>query len=196
MVKNTTATERCIGCSWPVHYDPRCCNALNDSHVTFSRAFRFFSKTSLSSDEVNVNHGFARIGIALFALSSAPALADGFSVTLDAPILPQFSVGLGINYSLQVIRNLYVGISTDTRFTASAPADAQFSIDVRFGGNTSTACTSNHSSTSSGTRARASTFDPSDWLRARPPTSTVVCSGVTNCQKSPRFTAAWTVAYW
>ena len=83
---------------------------------------------------MNVNHRFARIGIALFALSSAPALADGFSLTLDAPILPQFSIGLGVNYSLQVIRNLYVGISTDTRYTASAPADTQFSIDVRFGG--------------------------------------------------------------
>ena len=107
----------------------------NKSHVTISRALdSFWHKTQHFSDEVNVNHRFARIGIALFALSSAPALADGFSLTLDAPILPQFSIGLGINYSLQVIPNLYVGISTDTRFTASAPADAQFSIDVRFGG--------------------------------------------------------------
>jgi hypothetical protein len=70
----------------------------------------------------------------MFALSSTHALADGFSLTIDAPILQVFSIGLGLNYSLQVIPNLYVGISTDTRYTASAPADAQFSIDARFGG--------------------------------------------------------------
>jgi hypothetical protein len=81
-----------------------------------------------------VAHRLARVGIALLALSATPALADGFSLTLDAPILPQFSVGLGLNYTLQVIPNLYVGVSTDTRYSASLPAADQFSIDVRFGG--------------------------------------------------------------
>ena len=56
--------------------------------------FALFSTTPAASDEVNVNNGFARIGIALFALWSAPVMADGFSLTLDAPILPQFSLRL------------------------------------------------------------------------------------------------------
>jgi hypothetical protein len=67
------------------------------------------------------------------------AQAEGFSLTLDVPIAPEFSIGLGLNYSLQVIPNLYIGISTDTRFIAGNPnavpaTNGVFSFKARFGG--------------------------------------------------------------
>jgi hypothetical protein len=65
---------------------------------------------------------------------SSSVFADGFSLTLDVPVQPRFSIGLGINYSLQVISNLYVGISSDLRFIASNPDNAKIALDVRFGG--------------------------------------------------------------
>jgi hypothetical protein len=65
---------------------------------------------------------------------SSSVFADGFSLTLDVPIQPRFSIGLGINYSLQVISNLYVGISSDLSFIASNPDNAKIALNVRFGG--------------------------------------------------------------
>jgi hypothetical protein len=120
----------------PVHPLPPCCDVLLEQKASFISACvsLLIKKVNAFAPEVTVTNRLACISIALCALSSAPALADGFSLTLDAPVLPQFSIGLGLNYSLQVIPNLYVGISTDTRYTASAPADAQFSFDARFGG--------------------------------------------------------------
>ena len=69
-----------------------------------------------------------------FIMMSAPVLADGFSMTLDVPIQPRFTISLGINYSLQVISNLYVGISSDLSFIASNPDNAKIALNVRFGG--------------------------------------------------------------
>jgi hypothetical protein len=65
---------------------------------------------------------------------SSSVFADGFSLTLDVPIQPRFSIGLGLNYSLQVISNLYVGISSDLSFIASNPDNAKIAFNVRFGG--------------------------------------------------------------
>jgi hypothetical protein len=64
---------------------------------------------------------------------NAPALADGFSVTLDAPILPNFSIGTGLNYSYEVIPNLFVGGSLNLIFVPSAPSNAQFGLSTRLG---------------------------------------------------------------
>jgi hypothetical protein len=64
---------------------------------------------------------------------SAPALADGFSVTLDAPISPNFSIGTGLNYSYEVIPNLFVGGSLNAVFVPSAPSSAQFGLSTRVG---------------------------------------------------------------
>lgn len=69
-----------------------------------------------------------------FMMMCTPVLADGFSLTLDVPIQPRFTISLGINYSLQVISNLYVGISSDLSFIASNPDNAKIALNVRFGG--------------------------------------------------------------
>jgi hypothetical protein len=64
---------------------------------------------------------------------SSAALADGFSATLDMPIIPtsNFSIGLGLNYSLQVIENLYVGASLNPTITPGAAN--VFSLGARVG---------------------------------------------------------------
>jgi hypothetical protein len=72
--------------------------------------------------EVFVLRKLALLAVATVGVSvSSVAQAEGFSLTLDVPIAPEFSIGLGLNYSLQVIPNLYIGISTDTRFIAGNP---------------------------------------------------------------------------
>ncbi len=65
-------------------------------------------------------------------LSSA-ALADGFSATLEMPIIPTstFSIGLGLNYSVQVAENLFVGASLKPAVGFN-PAFA-FSLGARVG---------------------------------------------------------------
>jgi hypothetical protein len=68
----------------------------------------------------------------LFAVS-APALADGFSVTVDAPISPNFSIGTGLNYSYEIIPNLFVGGSLNAVFVPSLPSGSQFGLSTRVG---------------------------------------------------------------
>ena len=65
-------------------------------------------------------------------LASA-ALADGFSATLDVPIIPtnNFSVRLGLNYSLEVSPNLFIGASLNPSITPGA-ADV-FGLSARVG---------------------------------------------------------------
>jgi hypothetical protein len=90
--------------------------------------------------EVFVLRKLALLAVATVGVSvGSVAHAEGFSMTLDVPIAPEFSIGLGLNYSLQVIPNLYVGISTDTRFIAGNPSatpatNGTFSFKARFGG--------------------------------------------------------------
>jgi hypothetical protein len=66
------------------------------------------------------------------SLSSA-AFADGFSATLDMPIIPtsNFSIKLGLNYSLEISPNLFVGASLNPTITPGA-ADV-FSLSARVG---------------------------------------------------------------
>ncbi len=72
------------------------------------------------------------LGLVAFGISSV-ALADGFSATLDAPIIPtsNFSVRLGLNYSLEVSPNLFVGASLNPTITPSAAN--VFSLNARIG---------------------------------------------------------------
>jgi hypothetical protein len=64
---------------------------------------------------------------------TVPALADGFSATVDVPVLPTFSIGAGLHYSTEVIPNLFVGGSLNANFTPSFPASAQFGFGARAG---------------------------------------------------------------
>ncbi len=73
------------------------------------------------------------IALAGLLALNAPALADGFSVTVDAPISPNFSIGTGLNYSYEVIPNLFVGGSLNLVFVPSAPSSAQFGLGTRIG---------------------------------------------------------------
>jgi hypothetical protein len=68
----------------------------------------------------------------LFAVGT-PVLADGFSMTVDAPISPNFSIGTGLNYSYEVVPNLFVGGSLNLVFVPSAPSNAQFGLGTRIG---------------------------------------------------------------
>jgi hypothetical protein len=68
----------------------------------------------------------------LFAVGT-PALADGFSVTVDAPILPNFSIGTGLNYSYEVVPNLFVGGSLNVVFVPNLPSGSQFGLSTRVG---------------------------------------------------------------
>lgn len=70
---------------------------------------------------------------ASLVVAVTPALADGFSATVDLPISPAFSVGAGLHYSAEVIPNLFVGGSLNLGFTPSFPANAQFGVDARVG---------------------------------------------------------------
>jgi hypothetical protein len=70
---------------------------------------------------------------ASLALGAAPALADGFSATIDLPVLPAFSVGAGLHYSTEIIPNLFVGGSLNLGFTPSLPAASQFGVSARVG---------------------------------------------------------------
>jgi hypothetical protein len=89
----------------------------------------------ISLDELrkimNMKRVFVVAATAL-GLSSA-ALADGFSATLDVPIVPtnQFSVRLGLNYSLEVSKNLFIGASLNPSFTPSNTN--QFGLTARVG---------------------------------------------------------------
>lgn len=73
------------------------------------------------------------IALAGLLAVTTPALADGFSVTVDAPISPNFSIGTGLNYSYEVIPNLFVGASLNLVFVPSAPSNAQFGLGTRIG---------------------------------------------------------------
>jgi hypothetical protein len=73
------------------------------------------------------------IALAGLLAVSAPALADGFSATLDLPISPNFSIGTGLNYSYEVIPNLFVGGSLNLAFVPNAPSSAQFGLSTRVG---------------------------------------------------------------
>ncbi len=70
------------------------------------------------------------IGLALIGLST-PALADGFSATLEVPILPQFSVGGTLNYSYEVVPNLFLGGTLGGAYNFGAQAGG---IGGRVGG--------------------------------------------------------------
>jgi hypothetical protein len=67
-----------------------------------------------------------RIGLlAAATLASSQAYADGFSATLETPITfnpTQFSVGGSLNYSLEVVPNLFVGPSAGGVYNFSAQA--------------------------------------------------------------------------
>jgi hypothetical protein len=68
------------------------------------------------------------------ALASGSALADGFSVTLETPVTfnpTTFSAGGSLNYSLEVIPNLFVGASAGGVYNFSAGAGA---LGVRVAG--------------------------------------------------------------
>jgi hypothetical protein len=60
------------------------------------------------------------IGLAALGLSSAPALADGFSASLEVPILPSFSVSGTLNYSFEVVPNLLVGATIGGAYNFNA----------------------------------------------------------------------------
>lgn len=72
------------------------------------------------------------LGLVAFGISSA-ALADGFSATLNMPIIPtnNFSIGFGLNYSLEVSPNLFVGASLNPTIAPSAAN--VFSLTARVG---------------------------------------------------------------
>jgi hypothetical protein len=80
---------------------------------------------------MNIKRVFA-VAVTAFVVSSA-AYADGFSATLDVPIVPtnQFSVRLGLNYSLEVTKNLFIGASLNPSFTPSNTN--QFGLTARVG---------------------------------------------------------------
>ena len=60
------------------------------------------------------------IGLAALGLCSTPALADGFSASLEVPILPTFSVGGTLNYSFEVVPNLFLGASVGGAYNFNA----------------------------------------------------------------------------
>ncbi len=70
------------------------------------------------------------LGLAAAAFTS-PALADGLSASLEVPILPQFSVGGTLNYSYEVIPNLFLGGSLGGTYAFGAQVGA---IGGRVGG--------------------------------------------------------------
>ena len=69
---------------------------------------------------MNLKRAFL-LTVTALGLSSA-ALADGFSATLDMPIIPtsSFSIRLGLNYSLEVSKNLFIGGSLNPTITPGA----------------------------------------------------------------------------
>lgn len=62
------------------------------------------------------------------ALSLSTALADGFSLTLDAPLHPRFGIAGSINYTHLVTNNLLLGASLKPAFQAG-----QFGLSARAG---------------------------------------------------------------
>ena len=67
---------------------------------------------------MNLKRAFL-LTVTALGLSSA-ALADGFSATLEVPIVPTFSAKLGLNYSLEVSPNLFIGGSLNSTITPGA----------------------------------------------------------------------------
>lgn len=73
------------------------------------------------------------IALAGLLAVGTPALADGFSATIDVPILPNFSIGTGLNYSYEVVPNLFVGGSLNLAFVPNLPSGSQFGLSTRVG---------------------------------------------------------------
>lgn len=70
------------------------------------------------------------VGLAALGLST-PALADGLSASLEVPILPQFSIGGTLNYTYEVIPNLFLGGSLGGAYNFGVQAGG---IGGRIGG--------------------------------------------------------------
>jgi hypothetical protein len=85
----------------------------------------------LLGENMNIKRVFA-VAATAFAVSGA-AYADGLSATLDVPIVPtnQFSVRLGLNYSLEVAKNVFVGASLNPSYTPSNTEP--FGLNARVG---------------------------------------------------------------
>jgi hypothetical protein len=81
---------------------------------------------------MNLKNAVLAVGAA--ACLSSAAFADGFSTTLDVPIVPtqNFSVRLGLNYSLEVVKNLFIGASLNPSYTPSDTANP-FALKARVG---------------------------------------------------------------
>ncbi len=73
------------------------------------------------------------IALAGLLAVSSPAFADGFSATIDVPILPNFSIGTGLNYTYEVVPNLFVGGSLNLVFVPNLPSGSQFGLSTRVG---------------------------------------------------------------
>jgi hypothetical protein len=76
---------------------------------------------------MNLKH-FAITALSLVGLSTGAALADGFSATLETPVTfaggTQFSVGGSLNYSYEVMPNLFAGASVGGAYNFSAGGGA------------------------------------------------------------------------
>ncbi len=73
------------------------------------------------------------IALATIAALASTAFADGFSGTLNADSQGGiFSIAGGLNYSIEVSPNVFVGASLNPSFTPSLPAD-QFGLGARVG---------------------------------------------------------------
>ena len=76
---------------------------------------------------MNLKH-LAVTALSLVGLASGAAFADGFSATLETPITfgngTQFSAGGSLNYSYEVMPNLFAGASLGGAYNFSAGAGA------------------------------------------------------------------------
>jgi hypothetical protein len=72
------------------------------------------------------------------AALTSPALADGFSASLDVPVVSggglNFSIGASLAYSIEVAPRIFVGAKVGVGFDPQAVAADQFSLGARLGG--------------------------------------------------------------
>lgn len=96
-------------------------------------AYREFARLFTTNVRENMNIKRALLLTATALSLSSAAFADGFSATLDTPILPtsNFSIRLGLNYSLEISPNLFVGASLNPSLTPGS-ANA-FALSARVG---------------------------------------------------------------